>query len=281
LYGGHSSCTVITNCYANRYGIHRLGEDCARACHIHPEASCLQGGNHHREQDAIDLACEPEAAPRVASERARRYGLGIRSDLELHGLREGQEPVATGARDEGRREDEGVESRLPRNTRDSQPYRRQGTHGEACARGHFQTVHSDDTLYCRDQKLGLLAEAYGKAGQRDEGLTALTEALAIVEKNGECYYEAELYRLKGALLLDQTAPDACQAEECFQQALAIARRQQAQSWELRAALSLSHLWQCQGKRAEARQLLAEVYSWFTEGFDTADLQGAKALLEVL
>jgi predicted ATPase len=129
--------------------------------------------------------------------------------------------------------------------------------------------------------LGMLAEAYGKAGQIHEGLTALTEALAVVEKNGECYYEAELYRLKGALLLEQTVPDACQAEVCFQQALAIARRQHARSRELRAALSLSRLWQRQGKRAAAYDMLAPVYGWFTEGFDTPDLQDAKTLLEDL
>ena len=83
-------------------------------------------------------------------------------------------------------------------------------------------------------------------------------------------YEAELYRLRGELLLQQVPPDASQAEHCFQQALAIARRQQAKSFELRAAMSLSHLWQCQGKRADAYAMLAEVYGWFTEGFDTAD-----------
>jgi len=81
--------------------------------------------------------------------------------------------------------------------------------------------------------------------------------------------------------LDQTVPDACQAETCFQQALAIARRQQARSWELRAALSLSRLWQRQGKRAAAYDVLATVYGWFTEGFDTPDLQDAKTLLEDL
>jgi predicted ATPase len=126
--------------------------------------------------------------------------------------------------------------------------------------------------------LGMLAEAYGKAGQINEGLTTLTEALALVEKHGECYYEAELYRLKGVLLLEQTVPAVSQAEACFQQALAIARRRQAKSWELRAATSLSRLWQRQGKRAEARQMLAAVYDWFTEGFDTHDLQDAKTLL---
>jgi len=91
---------------------------------------------------------------------------------------------------------------------------------------------------------------------------------------------AEAYRLQGVLLLQQAVPDTAQAEACFQQALTIARRQQAKSWELRAAMSLSRLWQ-QGKRAEAYELLAPIYHWFTEGFDTADLQEAKALLEAL
>ena len=92
------------------------------------------------------------------------------------------------------------------------------------------------------------------------------------------WYEAEIHRIKGELLLRQPVPDAPQAEACFQRALAVARRQQAKSWELRAALSLSRLWQQRGKRAEARELLAPIYSWFTEGFDTPDLQEARALL---
>jgi predicted ATPase len=87
--------------------------------------------------------------------------------------------------------------------------------------------------------------------------------------------------LQGEFLLRQATPDAPQAEACFQQALAVARHQQAKSWELRAAMSLSRLWQQQGKRAEAVALLAPIYDWFTEGFETADLQEAKALLEAL
>ena len=93
------------------------------------------------------------------------------------------------------------------------------------------------------------------------------------------WYEAEIHRIKGVLLLP--VPDAPQAEACFQRALAVARRQQAKSWELRAAMSLSRLWQHQGKHAEAYDLLAPIYGWFTEGFDTADLQEAKALLDEL
>lgn len=95
------------------------------------------------------------------------------------------------------------------------------------------------------------------------------------------HYAAELHRLKGALLLQQAVPDAVQAEACFHQALDVARQQQARSWELRAATSLARLWQSQGKCQDASALLAPVYAWFTEGFDTADLQEAQALLAAL
>jgi TOMM system kinase/cyclase fusion protein len=129
--------------------------------------------------------------------------------------------------------------------------------------------------------LALLAEVYEKVGQAGAGLRVLAEALEVVYSHGECVWEAELHRLQGQLLLRQAVADDRQAETCFHQALDIARRQRAKALELRAAMSLSRLWQQQGKRAEARQLLAEVYGWFTEGFDTADLQEAKALLEEL
>jgi predicted ATPase len=135
--------------------------------------------------------------------------------------------------------------------------------------------------------LALLAEAYAKAGQIPEGLAALAEALGLVDKNGERFYEAELHRLKGALLLQHTlwptegSPVVREAETCFRQGLEVARHQEAKFLELRAAMSLARLWQQQDKRAEARDLLAPVYGWFTEGFDTADLQEAEALLEEL
>jgi predicted ATPase/class 3 adenylate cyclase len=135
--------------------------------------------------------------------------------------------------------------------------------------------------FFRPYYLGLLAEAYAKEGQAEEGLSVLAEALAVVHKTGERLYEAELYRLQGELLLARSTHQTVEAEACFHQALNVARRQQAKAWELRAAMSLSRLWQRQGKRDEARQLLAEVYNWFTEGFDTADLQEAKALLAEL
>ena len=129
--------------------------------------------------------------------------------------------------------------------------------------------------------LALLAKAYWHLGQSEEGLRVVAEALAIGNSNGEGRWTAELCRLQGVLLRSLAAAPHGEAEICFQQALAIARRQQAKAWELRAAMSLSRLWQQQGKRAEAHALLAPIYGWFTEGFDTADLQDAKALLEEL
>jgi adenylate cyclase len=129
--------------------------------------------------------------------------------------------------------------------------------------------------------LALLAEAHGTMGQPETGLTMLTEALALVDTTGERWYEPELYRLKGELLLAQFPDNHTEAEACFRQALSIARSQQAKSFELRAATSLAQLWQQQGKRDEARQVLGDVYGWFTEGFDTADLKDAKALLDEL
>jgi predicted ATPase len=129
--------------------------------------------------------------------------------------------------------------------------------------------------------LGLLAEAYGHAGQPAQGLAWLAEARETMQRTGDRWWEAELYRLQGELLVLQSRAQADEAEPCFHQALAIARRQQAKALELRAATSVSRLWQQQGKRTEARDLLAPIYGWFTEGFDTADLQEAKALLDEL
>src|SRR5262249_46029362 len=129
--------------------------------------------------------------------------------------------------------------------------------------------------------LGLLAEAYGQATQPEAGLRMLAEAATLVATTEVRWWEAELSRLQGVLLLQLPSPDVTQAEACFQQAIDVARGQQAKALELRAALSLAWLWQQQGKRAEAHALLAPIYGWFTEGFDTADLQEAKALLEDL
>jgi predicted ATPase len=158
---------------------------------------------------------------------------------------------------------------------------------EQAAEGIAQIHHgltayeATEALLERPSSLALLATAYGKVGKVEEGLKRLEEALALVEAREIRWCEAELHRCKGQLLLRQTVPGVPQAEACFQHALDIARRQQARSLELRAAMSLARLWQQQGKRAEARELLAPVYGWFTEGFDTADLQEARALLDEL
>jgi predicted ATPase len=127
--------------------------------------------------------------------------------------------------------------------------------------------------------LALLAQAYGHSGHSAEGLAVLAEVLASgTDTAGR---GGPLYRLKGDLLLRQAVPDEPQAEVCFQQALDIARRRQARAWELQAAVSLSRLWQRQGKRDAAHALLAPVYGWFTEGFATLEIQEAKTLLEEL
>ena len=145
--------------------------------------------------------------------------------------------------------------------------------------------------------LGWLAEACGQAGQIEEGFQVLAEAFTLVEQNGERLWEAELYRRKGELTLQQfnvqrsrfnvtdprplAADLRAEAEACFLKAIDIARQQQAKLWELRAAVSLCRLWQQQGEQKKAHLLLAEIYDWFTEGLDTTDLQEAKTLLSVL
>jgi predicted ATPase len=166
----------------------------------------------------------------------------------------------------------------------------------------WRTTGAEMGMTCH---LALLVEAYGKVGQTKEGLSVLVEVLAQVDKTGERFYEAELYRLKGELTLqqfqvpgfkfrkiksqkakgkNQKSPipnPQTEAEACFLKAIEIARRQSAKSWELRVTTSLARLWQQQGKQKQARKLLAEIYGWFTEGFDTKDLQEAKVLLEEL
>ena len=135
--------------------------------------------------------------------------------------------------------------------------------------------------------LAVLAEAYKKVAQPDKGLSTVADALARVSATGERWYEAELYRLKRELTLQKSKVESRrskvgeEAEECFHKALDIAQKQEAKSLELRAATSLARLWQQQGKNAESHELLAPVYNWFTEGFDTADLKDARALLDEL
>ncbi|HEV8713417.1 MAG TPA: adenylate/guanylate cyclase domain-containing protein [Candidatus Binatia bacterium] len=182
--------------------------------------------------------------------------------------------------------------------------------GIAQMRQGLVTFRATGAEFAQPFFLGQLAEVCGKTGKTEEGLTLLAEALAAVDKTGERFYEAELYRLKGELTLQSrqvgsksqaslgqvkpgqdkskiSIPQSAfsnpqsEAEACFLKALEVARHQQAKSLELRAVMSLSRLWQGQGKKKEAHELLAEIYGWFTEGFDTQDLQEAKALLEAL
>jgi predicted ATPase len=141
----------------------------------------------------------------------------------------------------------------------------------------------------RPYLIGLFAEALAEGGSTERGLVLLAEALEAVEKTGERFYEAELYRQRGELLfrsygegselIDSAQSScSCQIERCFQTAITVAARQQAKWFELRAAMSLARLWQRQGRKEEAHTMLAKSYSWFTEGFDTADLKDAKWLL---
>jgi predicted ATPase len=127
--------------------------------------------------------------------------------------------------------------------------------------------------------IALLASAYEIAGQAEKALSLLHDALRLVERTRERWFAAELHRLKGQLLLRQGHAEP--ADESYRRALGIAREQEAKLWELRAARSLARLWTEQGRRGEARELLAPVYGWFTEGFDIADLKDAKAILDDL
>ena len=162
---------------------------------------------------------------------------------------------------------------------------RQGAVAEGIKQLHQGLAAERDTgtVLSLSHYLAMLAEAYKLGGQGEAGLHVLADALVHLDNAGERYFEAELHRLKGECLLVQTAKRCKEreAEECFLQALDIARCQQAKSLELRAAMSLGRLRQQQGRHAEAHQILAQIYGWFTEGFETPDLREAKALLEAL
>jgi DNA-binding winged helix-turn-helix (wHTH) protein/tetratricopeptide (TPR) repeat protein len=165
----------------------------------------------------------------------------------------------------------------------------QGQEGLACIHQGLAACHALGAQLLRPWALAMLAESYARLGQPETGLTALAEAQALMATTRETFYAAEIARLQGQLLLQtdgqaldrRAGASPTTAETCFQYALEVARRQQARWWELRAAVSLSRLWQQQGKQAEAHALLAPIYGWFTEGFDTADLQEAKTLLDAL
>ena len=129
--------------------------------------------------------------------------------------------------------------------------------------------------------LSYLTRAHAELGQFDEASRSISEAIIAVQTTNESWYEADIHRIAGEIALKSPEPDAVKAEAYFERALAVARQQQAKSWELRAAMSMARLWRDQGKPQQARELLAPVYGWFTEGFDTLDLKEAKALLDEL
>jgi predicted ATPase len=168
----------------------------------------------------------------------------------------------------------------------------QGDAGIVQLRQGLAAIRATETEAYRTYHVTLLAEAYQALGEPAAGLAVLAEALAQVEKTEERFWEAEIYRLKGELLLTVEGAglsgrltEGMQATEspegCFLKAIEIARRQEGKSLELRAAVSLARLWQRQGKKDQARRMLADIYGWFTEGFDTIDLQQAHALLQEL
>jgi predicted ATPase len=168
----------------------------------------------------------------------------------------------------------------------------QGEVGIAQLRQCLAAAQAMGAEFFRTHQLTQLAEAYQTVGRPEAGLAALEQALALVAKNEERFWEAEIYRLRGELLLKAQAagrsrsavegmPDAKAPEGCFLKAIETALLQEGKSLELRATVSLARLWQQQGKKDQARRLLADIYGWFTEGFDTIDLQQAQALLQEL
>jgi len=164
----------------------------------------------------------------------------------------------------------------------------QGRFGEGIAKIHkaLEIYQATGVRFTLTDLLGSLSEAYGLAGDTEKGLEFMSQALAEVERGGERYYEAELYRLKGEILLRKAERDGGtalekEAEACFRQSIVVARGQMAKSFELRTAVSLGRLLKKQGKESEARELLQSIYGWFTEGFDAPDLKEARSLMEEL
>jgi predicted ATPase len=143
------------------------------------------------------------------------------------------------------------------------------------------TMRSTRTTMWMPFWLSYLARVNAEIGQPDDARRCIGEAIAAVETTKERWCEADINRIAGEIALISPDPDAVKAEAYFKRALAVACKQKAKSWELRAAMSMARLWRNQGKRDEARDLLAPIYSWFTEGFDTLDLKEAKALLDEL
>jgi len=159
----------------------------------------------------------------------------------------------------------------------------QGLNGEAIAQMEegLAAFHATKAGIGRPRWLSLLAESCIESGRLNDGLSILAEAQAVADETEGRQSETEIYRLRGEMLLKQDPPDAAEAQRCFERAIEIAQIQSAKSFELRATTSLARLLDKQGKRDQARKMFADIYNWFTEGFDTADLKDAKALLDEL
>ena len=153
--------------------------------------------------------------------------------------------------------------------------------GIARMRQHLSEFRAAGSRLAVDYYLALIATALGRMGRFEEGIRTIDESFPIIERTGARFHEAEAHRVKGELLLARDASNAAQAEQSFRTAVETSRRQKAKSWELRATTSLARLLAKQGRRDEARAMLAAIYGWFTEGFDTRDLKDAKSLLEEL
>jgi adenylate cyclase len=147
--------------------------------------------------------------------------------------------------------------------------------------GYIDAARATGLMIGLPGTLCTLAEAYRDAGRGEKGLATIDEALDLAQRTGQLAREAELHRVKGEILLTLPGDNEATAEGCFQEAIDVARRQSARSFELQAVMSLARLWRKQGKKGDARTLLSEIYGWFTEGFDTRPLQEAKELLEEL
>jgi adenylate cyclase len=155
------------------------------------------------------------------------------------------------------------------------------TNGIARMRQNLADYRATGSETSVDYYLALIATGLGRMGQLDEALRTIEEAFAVIQRTDAHWHEAEVYRRKGELLLARDSSNVAPAERCFRAAIEVARKQRAKLWELRATTSLARLLEKEGKREEAGAMLAEIYNWFTEGFDTADLKDAKALLDEL
>ena len=143
------------------------------------------------------------------------------------------------------------------------------------------TAHRTGATFLTPVRFSLWGKSYAELGRFDEALRSVDEAKEMIKRTGETWFEVHVHCIAGEIALKSLPPDTAKAEACFERALAVAREQEAKSWELRAATNMARLWYDQGKPQQARELLAPVYGWFTEGFDTLDLKAAQVLLDEL